>query len=52
MIVEKLISELDTAAGMLIVAAMKDQTVKVAMEKITAVSIALGDIAMEDGQHD
>ena len=38
----KLISELDTAVGMLIVAAMTDKTVKEAMEKVSEVSYELG----------
>ena len=40
-----LISELDTAVGMLIVAAMTDVTVKEAMEKVSNVSVKLGEIA-------
>ena len=44
---EEMISELDTASGMLIVAAMRDNTVKQAMEKIMEVSLALGDMAWE-----
>ncbi len=40
----KLISELDTAAGMLIVTAMKDQTVEQAMEKVSNVSIELSNL--------
>lgn len=38
----KLISELDTAVGMLIVAAMTDNTVKEAMRKVSEVSFELG----------
>lgn len=41
---EAMISALDTAAGMLIVTAMCDKTVRKAMETITNVSIALGEI--------
>jgi hypothetical protein len=44
---DELISELDTACGMLLVASMKDSTVRAAMEKITMVSIELGIIASE-----
>lgn len=44
MSLEEMISALDTAAGMLIVTAMRDKTVKKAMETITQVSIALGEI--------
>lgn len=40
--IDKMISELDTACGMLIVASMKDSTIRQAMEKISKVSIALG----------
>lgn len=40
--IEEMIQELDTAAGMLIVAAMKDSTVRAAMEKISKVSFELG----------
>jgi hypothetical protein len=43
--IEKMISELDTAVGMLIVAAMKDPTVKEAMEKVSNVSFELGRLA-------
>lgn len=44
----KLISEIDTATGMLIVTAMHGNTeVKGAMEKLTSVSIELGDIACD-----
>lgn len=39
--IDKLIHELDTAAGMLIVTAMKDQTVRQAMEKVSNVSFEL-----------
>lgn len=42
-----MISELDTACGMLIVAAMRDKTVKEAMEKVTKVSIELGEMSYE-----
>jgi len=44
----KLISELDTATGMLIVAARHDVTVREAKQKIIDVSFALGEMAAED----
>ena len=40
---EEMISRLDTACGMLIVAAMSDATVREAMEKVTSVSLSLGE---------
>ena len=40
---EEMISRLDTACGMLIVAAMSDITVREAMEKVTSVSLSLGE---------
>ena len=40
---EEMISRLDTACGMLIVAAMSDRTVREAMEMITTVSLSLGE---------
>lgn len=44
----KLISEIDTATGMLIVTAMHGNAeVKSAMEKLTDVSVELGDIACD-----
>lgn len=42
--VDKLINNLDTAVGMLIVAAMNDQTVKQAMELVSQVSFDLGNM--------
>lgn len=45
--IDNLISKLDTATGMLIVAAMKDKTVREAMELVSNVSIELGEIAAE-----
>ena len=45
--IAKLILELDTAAGMLIVAAMKDDAVKQAMEKVSEVSQKLCNIIDE-----
>lgn len=47
MTIEKMISELDTVAGMLIVSAMQNKTVMEAMQKVAAVSIALGEMAEE-----
>ena len=38
---EEMISRLDTACGMLIVAAKSDATVREAMEKVTSVSLSL-----------
>jgi hypothetical protein len=46
--IQKMISELDTAGGMLIVAAMEDPIVKQAMEKVMKVSIALGELAEKE----
>ena len=40
---EEMISRLDTACGMLIVAAMSDRTVREAMEMVTTVSLSLGE---------
>lgn len=45
--IDKLISELDTATGMLIVTAMKDQIVRQAMEKVSNVSFELGNLIMD-----
>jgi hypothetical protein len=42
---DKIIKELDTVVGMLIVAAMKDDTVKEAMERISQLSF---DLTYED----
>ena len=44
---EEMISRLDTACGMLIVAAMSDATVREAMEMVTTVSISLGEWGQE-----
>lgn len=52
MSVDEMISELDTAVGMLIVAAMKDKTVKEAMEKIINVSFELGQSVAYEGDSD
>jgi hypothetical protein len=40
---EEMISRLDTACGMLTVAAMSDRTVRDAMEVVTSVSLSLGE---------
>lgn len=40
---EQMISALDTAVGMLLVAAMRDPRVKQAMEKVSAVSRAIAE---------
>lgn len=45
---DELISELDTACGMLLVASMKDETVRAAMEKVTGVSVRLGELIDEE----
>lgn len=42
--IEKMIQELDTAAGMLIVSAMGNKEVMKAMEKISKVSFDLGNM--------
>lgn len=44
MSIEDMISTLDGAAGRLIVAAMKDPVVMEAMEMVTKVSLALGEM--------
>lgn len=43
--IEKMITELDTAAGMILVGAMKDPVILQAMGKINNVSIELGELA-------
>jgi len=45
--IDKLISELDTAVGMLIVASMEDNTVRQAMKKVSKVSFELGNLIDE-----
>jgi len=45
--IDKLISELDTASGMLIVASIKDKTVRQAKEKVSKVSFELGNLIEE-----
>ena len=48
MILQDLISELDTAVGMLLVTAMSGNSeVKAAMEKVSHVSVTLGELAEE-----
>ena len=44
----KIISALDTASGMLIVASMKDKTVREAKEIILKVSFDLGDLVNQE----
>ena len=44
---DELIKTLDTATGMLIVAAVRDNTVKQAMELVMEVSLQLSDIINE-----
>lgn len=44
----ELISKLDTACGMLLVASMKDGRVREAMEKVTEVSVELGEMVNEE----
>lgn len=44
MTIEEMISKLDGACGRLLVVAMKSKEVREAMEMVTAVSIALGEI--------
>lgn len=45
--IDKIIQELDTAVGMLLVASMSNATVKEAMEKVSNASFELGKIAEE-----
>jgi len=44
---DEMISKLDGACGRLLVSAMKDPVVREAMEMVTEVSLALGEIAEE-----
>ena len=44
MTIDEMISQLDGACGRLLVASMRDPVVRKAMEMVTAVSIALGEI--------
>ena len=48
MTIDEMISQLDGAAGRLLVASMKDPVVRKAMEMITKVSIALGEVGQEE----
>ena len=43
--IDEMISKLDGACGRLLIAAMKDPVVREAMEMVTEVSIALGEMA-------
>ena len=45
MTIDEMISQLDGACGRLLVASMRDNIVREAMEMITEVSIALGEMA-------
>lgn len=47
MTVDEMISQLDSACGRLIVEAMQNPVVKEAMEMVTEVSIALGEMACD-----
>ena len=47
MSIDEMISELDTAGGMLLVAGMSDANVRFARDKITKVSIALGKLGQK-----
>lgn len=47
MSIDEMISKLDGACGRLLVASMKDPVVREAMEMVTEVSIALGEMAEE-----
>lgn len=44
---DNIISEIDTVIGMLMVPSMNDQLVKQAMEKLSSVSIKLGELGEE-----
>lgn len=44
MSIDEMISNLDGACGRLLVAAMKDPIIREAMEMVTAVSLALGEL--------
>lgn len=50
MTIGEMISTLDGAAGRLLVASMKDPIVKEAMEMVTAVSLALGEMGQAEGE--
>ena len=47
MSIDEMISTLDGACGRLLVASTKDSVVREAMEMVTRVSIALGEMAQE-----
>lgn len=47
MSIDEMISKLDGACGRLLVAAMKDPDVREAMEMVTEVSLALGEMGQE-----
>jgi hypothetical protein len=48
MTIDEMISQLDGACGRLLVASMRDSVVREAMEMVTAVSIALGEMGQEE----
>lgn len=48
MTLSEMITELDTAVGMLIIMASRDSVVRQAMEKVMNVSIELGELAAEE----
>ena len=50
MTIAEMISELDGAGGRLVVAAMKDPVIKEAMEMVSNVSIALGEMAQRQSE--
>jgi len=47
MTIDEMISTLDGACGRLLVASMRDPVVREAMEMVTSVSLALGELADE-----
>jgi hypothetical protein len=48
MSIDKMISKLDGACGRLLVASMRDPAIREAMEMVTEVSIALGEMGEEE----
>jgi hypothetical protein len=48
MSVDEMISKLDGACGRLLITAMKDPVVREAMEMVTEVSLALGELEQEE----
>lgn len=48
MSIDEMISKLDGACGRLLVAAMKDPVVREAMEMVTEVSLALGEMGQDE----